>query len=309
MNPLNFNHLFYFWMVVKYGGILPASRELHVTQPTISSQLKSLESSLGVPLFRRVGKKLILTGQGRVAFDYSEQIFGLGQELVQAIHGHGANLSVDLNVGVVDVFPKHLVYQFLTPAMAAEAKVRLRCYEGKLGQLVADLAEHRLDVVLSDSPLFQEPSVELRSHLLGECGLVVMGNAELKSRATGSDLLALVQSLPVLLPTSNTGLRRLINRWFDDHRITPRIAGEFEDSGLLKVFALQGLGLCFVPEVLTEFLTQAYGLQLLGRLEISGQLRFYALTAERMFQHPAVSRLTESARERLASVRTDRTIS
>jgi LysR family transcriptional activator of nhaA len=309
MNPLNFNHLFYFWMVVKHGGILPASRELHVTQPTISSQLKSLESSLGVPLFRRVGKKLILTGQGRVAFDYAEQIFGLGQELVQAIHGHGSNISVDLNVGVVDVFPKHLVYQFLTPAMAAEAKVRLRCYEGKLGQLVADLAEHRLDVVLSDSPLFQEPSVELRSHLLGECGLVVMGSAELKSRGTGSDLLTLVQSLPVLLPTSNTGLRRLINRWFDDHRITPRIAGEFEDSGLLKVFALQGLGLCFVPEVLTEFLTQAYGLQLLGRLETSGHLRFYALTAERMFQHPAVSRLTESARERLASVRTDRTIS
>lgn len=298
MDSFNYNHLFYFWMVARHGGVSPASRELHLTQPTISAQLKQLEGALGVPLFLREGKKLSLTAQGQVAFDYANRIFGLGQEMAQAIQGHDANLTVDLNVGIVDVFPKHLVYQFLTPAITNESTIHMRCYEGKLGPLLIDLANHRLDVVLSDSRQFHDQSVEVQSHLLGECGLVVMGNAQLLSRAHGATLAEQVQSLPILVPTPNTGLRRLLDQWFDQHQLTPTIAGEFEDSGLLKVFALEGLGLCFVPEVLTEFLKKSYRLQILGRLE-TGTMRFYALTAKRMFQHPAVSRLTEAARQRL----------
>ncbi|MDP1562295.1 MAG: LysR family transcriptional regulator [Pirellulaceae bacterium] len=299
MNPINFQHLYYFWMVAKHGGISPACRELHLTQPTVSAQLKTLEASLGVPLFQRDGKKLNLTPQGRVALDYANQIFGLGQELSQAIQGHRANPTMDLTVGVTDVLPKHLVYQFLIPAITGEFNVRLRCYEGKLGALLLDLANHRLDVVLSDSPIYQDISTELHSHVLGDCGLAAMGTPRLLAGASGTTLPAKVQSLPVLLPTANTGLRRLLDRWFDQYGLSVKVAGEFEDSGLLKVFAQQGFGLCFVPEVLAEFLTQTHGLQLLGRLD-SGRTKFYALTAERMFQHPAVTRLKQAAHERLA---------
>jgi LysR family transcriptional regulator, transcriptional activator of nhaA len=300
LNPLNFNHLYYFWKVAKHGGISPAGRELHVSQPTISTQLKNLEDSLGVPLFLREGKKLRLTAQGRVAFEYADQIFGLGQELTHAIQGHLSNSRMDLNVGITDVMPKHLVYQFLAPAIIGEFPIRLRCFEGKLGALLVDLANHRLDVVLTDSPMYQDMPVEVKSHLLGECGLAVMGTAKLLEAASGTTLPEKVRSLPVLLPTANTGLRRLVDRWLDLHQIEPRIAGEFEDSGLLKVFAFQGFGLCFVPEVLIEFLTQAYQLELLGRIEI-GQTRFYAMTAERMFEHQAVTRLRQAAHERLAA--------
>ncbi|MBL8890396.1 MAG: LysR family transcriptional regulator [Planctomycetaceae bacterium] len=303
MDSLNYNHLYYFWMVARHGGISPASRELHLTQPTISAQLRQLESALGVPLFFREGKKLVLTAQGQVALDYANRIFGLGQELAQAIQGHDANLRVDLNVGIVDVFPKHLVYQFLTPAITNESTIRMRCYEGKLGPLLTDLTNHRLDVVLSDSRQYHDQSIEVQTHLLGECGLVAMGNASLLSRARGVTLAEQIQSLPILLPTPNTGLRRLLDQWFDQHQLTPSIAGEFEDSGLLKVFALEGVGLCFVPEVLAEFLQKSYRLHLLGRLE-TGTMRFYALTAKRMFQHPAVLRLSEAARQRLVLTHT-----
>lgn len=286
-------------MVAKHGGISPACRELHLTQPTVSAQLKTLEAALGVPLFLRDGKKLNLTPQGRVALDYATQIFGLGQELSQAIQGHRANPTMDLTVGVTEVMPKHLVYQFLIPAITGEFNVRLKCYEGKLGALLLDLANHRLDVVLSDSPVYQDISAELHSHLLGDCGLAVMGTPKLLAGVSGETLPAKVQSLPVLLPTANTGLRRLLDRWFDEHGLAVKVAGEFEDSGLLKVFAQQGFGLCFVPEVLAEFLTQTHQLQLLGRLD-TGRTKFYALTAERMFQHPAVTQLRQAAYARLA---------
>ncbi|MBL8854141.1 MAG: transcriptional activator NhaR [Planctomycetaceae bacterium] len=299
MGPVNYNHLYYFWVVAKHGGISPAGRELHLTQPTISAQIKSLEGSLGVALFHRQGKKLTLTPQGRVALDYANQIFGLGQELYRSVHGNGPNSTLDLTVGVTDVMPKHLVYQFLIPAFTSDLPIRLRCYEGKLGALLMDLANHRLDVVLSDSPIYEDLTVELQSHLLGECGLAVMGTTELLARAVGPTVPEQVQSLPVLLPTANTGLRRLIDRWFDRHGLAPRVAGEFEDSGLLKVFARQGLGVCFVPAVLTEFLTQTYQLGVLGQVE-DVRTKFYALTAERMFQHPAVTRLRQSAHDWLA---------
>lgn len=300
MNPLNYNHLYYFWMVAKHGGVSPACRELHLTQPTISAQLKSLENALGASLFFRTGKKLSLTAQGRVAFEYADRIFGLGQELSQSLQGHHANVRADLSVGVADVMPKHLVYQFLAPALGEESQIRLRCYEGKTGALLLDLANHHLDVVLSDSPNYHELPVTVQSHLLGECGVAVMGTAELLTHAQGLNLPEIVASLPVLLPTANTGLRRLLDRWFDHHQIAPRVAGEFEDSGLMKVFALQGFGLCFVPEVLVDSLAQAYRLEFVGRIE-QGQTKFYAMTAERMFEHIAVTRLKQAAQERLSA--------
>jgi LysR family transcriptional regulator, transcriptional activator of nhaA len=298
MTSINFNHLYYFWVVAKAGSMTLASRSLHVTQPTISAQIKQLEESLGNPLFRRDGKRLSLTEQGRLAFDYAEQIFRLGQEMTQALQGTMGRQNQELNVGVLDVLPKHLIYHFLQPALANSTGVCLRCVDGKLDQLLTELANHRLDLVLSDSPLFHNLAVKTQTHFLGESGLVVMGSRSLVASACGPTLAEKVQSLPVLLPTPNTAMRRLLDRWFDSQGLAPEIVGEFEDSGLLKVFAVQGYGLCFVPEILETSLNALYDLESLGRID-AGKARFYAITAERLLKHPVVERLTEIARIRL----------
>jgi LysR family transcriptional activator of nhaA len=270
-----------------------------VTQPTISAQLKQLEESLAQPLFRREGKRLVLTPPGRVAFDYADQIFRLGQEMTLALKGTADGPNPELSVGVMDVLPKHLVYHFLEPALAATPGLRLRCVEGKLDQLLGELANHRLDLVLSDAPLFYHLTVKTQTHFLGEYDLVVMGNRSLADAASGQTLAEKVRSLPVLLPMANTAVRRLLDRWFDNQNFSPQIAGEFEDSSLLKVFALHGYGLCFVPDVLADAIGQLYNLVPLGRID-AGKARFYAVTAERMLKHPVVVRLTETARARLA---------
>lgn len=147
---LNYHHLLYFWMVAKEGGVTQAAELLHLSQPTLSSQIQKLERSLGVQLFERKGRSLALTESGQTVYRYASEIFELGRELGQALRGGSTEESPRLLVGVPDALPKLIVYQLLKPALEMEQPVRLAVYEGKLDELVSDLALHRLDLVLAN---------------------------------------------------------------------------------------------------------------------------------------------------------------
>src|SRR3954449_5271280 len=136
MEWINYNHLYYFWMVAREGGVVRASEELMVSQPTVSIQLKQLESSLRHPLFDRVGRKLVLTDSGKIAFNYANEIFSLGQELANALEHQPAGRPLRLAVGVVDVIPKPVARLLLEPAMRLAQPVRLVCCGGKGGRLL-----------------------------------------------------------------------------------------------------------------------------------------------------------------------------
>ena len=71
MEWLNYHHLLYFWTVARIGSVSRASEELRLTQATVSAQVKSLEIAMGEKLFRRSGRKLILTDTGKVVFRYA----------------------------------------------------------------------------------------------------------------------------------------------------------------------------------------------------------------------------------------------
>src|SRR4051812_25151916 len=177
MEWLNYHHLLYFWTVVRAGTISKASRELRVSAPAISAQLKLLEEQLGEKLLKRSGRRLVLTDRGRVTFSYADDIFSLGRELLDVLRNRPIGRPLRLDVGIVDVMPKSVVQRLLEPAMSLPEPVRLVCREATSDQLLGRLATHELDVVLSDSPL--DPTLKIRaySHLLGECGLLFVGKA------------------------------------------------------------------------------------------------------------------------------------
>ena len=179
MDWLNYHHLLYFWMVAKEGGISRASEQLHLAQPTLSSQIQKLEKSMGVKLFDRVGRSMVLTDTGQMVYRYADEIFTLGRELTDTLKGMPTRDALRLTVGVPDVLPKLVVYQLLKPALEIDEKVQLVCYEGKLNELLADLALHRLDIVLADSPLAPSTHIRAFNHLLGESGITVFGRADL----------------------------------------------------------------------------------------------------------------------------------
>jgi LysR family transcriptional activator of nhaA len=296
-NWLNYHHLHYFWLTAREGSMTKACEQLHLSQPTLSSQIRKLEKSLGSKLFERTGRSLTLTEMGHVVYRYADEIFALGRELGDVVHGAGDSPATRLVVGVPDVIPKLIVYRLLRPAIEMGEHVQLVTYEGKLDQLVADLGMHRLDVVLSDSPLSPTANVKAFTHLLGECGVTFFGTHELVEQYQAGFPQSL-SGAPMLLPTQTTHLRRALEQWFDELSLHPQRKHEFEDSALLKVFGQSGEGIFAAPSAIEREICTQYNVQVLGTTEMIKE-RFYALSIERRLKHPAVIRISQSARQRL----------
>lgn len=301
MEWLNYHHLLYFWVVAREGSIVKAGAILRLSHPTISAQIKALETSLGEKLFRRVGRRLVLTEMGNVAFRYAEEIFTTGRELMETVRGRPTGRPARLVVGAADVLPKLVVRRLLEPAWHLAEPVHIVCREDSPERLVTSLAQHTLDVVLSDAPLAPGSPIRAFHHLLGECEVAFFGKPELARRARRRFPRSL-EDVPVLLPTENTTIRRSLDAWMETKGVRPRVVAEFEDSALLKVFGQDGVGVFPAPVVIARPLRTHYGALLVGRVPEIRE-RFYAITMERRLKNPAVAAICDRAREDLFSAR------
>ncbi len=295
MEWLNYHHLFYFWVVARSGSIARASQELRLSQPTISNQLKTLESSLGHKLFERQGRRLVLTDVGRTSLRYADEIFRTGRELQQALKGVPTEERLRFVVGVADVIPKRVAALLLESAVEAVPRLALVCREAPLKQLIAELALHELDVVLSDSPSSDEIKAKVFNHPLIECGVTFLAPAPLAHLRRGFP--RSLDGAPMLLAAAGTSVRRALEAWFEGNSIRPEIAGEFDDSALLETFAARGMGLFAAPAVIEKAVATTHGLVPIGRTDEVRE-RFYAISVERRLKHPAVAAIAEAARAR-----------
>jgi LysR family transcriptional activator of nhaA len=299
---LNYNHLYYFWVVAREGGVARAAEELMVSQPTVSVQLKELERSVGQRLFDRGGggRGLQLTDAGRIAFNYANEIFSLAQEMTDALEHQPAGRPIKLSVGVLDAIPKPVVRRLLQPALDLPQPVRLICREDKADRLLADLVARRTDVVLSDAPIGNAAHVEGFNHLLGESDVSFFAGRELAAELKRGFPKSLSRA-PVLLPTDHTQLRRSLNQWFDARRIHPVVAGEFDDSALMFWFGQAGAGAFPASSIMESRVQRALGVRLIGRVP-NVRERYYAISREAKLKHPAVVAICETARKVLSGV-------
>ena len=291
---LNYHHLLYFWMVAEEGSVKGASQKLRISQPSISAQIKLLETALGAPLFRRSGRNLVLSDFGRFVHGYAEEIFSLGRELLAATARGRAPRALRLHVGVVDSFPKLLSLSFLRPAFSHDPPVQMSCREGKLDELLAQLATHRLDAVLSDETTPSTVNVRTFNHSLGSTGITFCATPPLADRLKGR-FPGNLDNAPALLPTPNTMQRRDLEDWFRRVEVRPRVIAEFEDGALAKVVAADGLGFIAVPTAVESEAVERYGFQVLGRTN-DCRVHLFLITADRRLQHPAVARLVQAAK-------------
>ncbi|MEM9190291.1 MAG: transcriptional activator NhaR [Myxococcota bacterium] len=295
MHDLNYHHLRYFWTVAREGGLAPASRVLRVAHPTISTQIRQLEEFLGEDLFDRSGRRLILTDVGKRAFQYADEIFALGSELVDGVRGGGQGRNLRLHVGATDVVPKLLVRRLIEIALAMEPPPRVQVVDGQHEQLLASLATHDLDIVIADVPVTPNSGVRAYNHLLGESGVSFFATPDLAETLQGAFPKRLDQA-PFLMPTTATALRLSLEKWFDQHGIAVHVVAEIEDSALLKAFGGDGIGAFAVPSIVEDSVVAAYHAVVLGRTTDITE-RFYAITADRRLKHPAVVTICETARE------------
>ncbi len=292
---MNFNHLRYFWATAKAGGVMRAGEQLHTTPQTLSTQIKLLEDRLGCALFRKSGRRLELTDDGRVALGYAEQIFALGAELEAAIGRSRSGPAVlDLRVGIADQVPKSIAYRLLEPAMEGAEPVRLICHEGKLQDLLAQLSVHRLDLVIADEPMARKLSVKAFSHALGTTAMSFFAAPALKKQLKGKFPQCL-DGAPMLIQGAASAMRQRLDLWLSEKGVRPRLVGEFDDAALLTAFGSEGSGVFMAPTVLEAETCQQFGVKVLGRTAELVE-EFYAISVERRITHPAVVAITEAAR-------------
>lgn len=290
MEWLNYHHLRYFWMVAKEGSLARAAAKLHVSQPSISEQIRELEDALGEKLFRREGRGNKLTDAGQVVFGYADDIFALGQELLNAVKQRPGARQVRLYVGVVDSFPKLVTNEILAPVFTLPQTVHVICREGKMEDLLAQLAAHRLDLVLSDEPPSSSTNFKTFSHPLGETTTTFCAESKLATKLKRGFPKSL-NDAPALLPAENTTLRRALEKWFREQHIAPRVVAEFEDLALMKVMAAKGRGFIAMPTVAVKDAVAHYGFRPLGEAS-ECRSQFHAITVERRIAHPAVALIT-----------------
>jgi len=295
---MNYKHLLYFWVTAKAGGVMRAGEQLHTTPHTLSAQIKLLEDWLGHKLFKKAGRNLELTEDGRVALGYADQIFTLGAELEAAVRASSAGKQVlDFKVGVADSVSKSIAYRLLEPALSIAEPVRLVCSEGKFPELLAELALNRLDLVIADEPMSRRLSVRAFNHPLGGTAMSFFCTPALKAQLKGSFPQCL-NGQPMLIPGAQASVRQQLEGWLTRHGVQPRIIGEFDDGALMTAFAREGRGVFMAPSVTEKETTQQFGVKVIGR---SDELReeFYAVSVERRITHPCVVAITKAARGQL----------
>ena len=297
MEFLNYHHLRYFWAVAKEGGLTKAAAKLHVSQPTISAQIQALEGVLGEKLFRRAGRNLALTDAGQQALSYAEEIFSIGQDLLNAMKQRPTSRPLRLNLGVADALPKLVTSRLIEPVFHLPQPVQVSCWETSVSDMLVELASYRLDLVLADEPASSGVTTNVFNHLLGESGVAFCAAPKLAAKLRRGFPKSL-NGAPALLPMSNTGLRRSLEKWFHGVGVRPRLVGEFYDPAFVNVLGLHGLGFMVVPRIVVKEIVNRFGFRVIGGTEECRQ-QFYAITPERKLTHPAVTAITSDARRRL----------
>ena len=290
---MNYKHLKYFWTVAKEGSIARASERLHITPQTISGQLSLLEESLSVELFVKTGRNIEMTETGRLVLDYADEIFSLGSELEQALKNDSEGRPQQFRVGVADVLPKSIAQRILLPALQMSAPVRMVCKETGLDTLLAELAVHRLDLVIADRPI--PPTVSTRgfSHKLGECTVSFFATASLINQFKGP-FPECLNGMPILFPSMGNQLRADLDQWFSETRVHPKIVAEFDDSALMKSFGQEGVGVFIAPTVLCSEVEEQYKVKQVGQVDDIKEA-FYAITVERRVSNVITSTVIGSA--------------
>ncbi len=297
LSALNLNHLFYFWVVTREGSITGASRALGLTHPTVSGQVHALERALGQPLLVRRGRTVALTPAGEVVKTYADSIMSLGADLVDVLASHRPGAPLRLAVGVSNAVPKPIARSLLEPALMMEQPIRLVCRDDRPERLMAALAANELDLVLTDAPLPPRSSIRAFNHVLGESDVSFFAHETLASQLQPGFPRSL-DGAPVLLPTDDTTLRRALDAWFLAENLRPHVVAEIEDAALLNVFAQRGLGAFAAPSIIEPALFAQVKAVPIGRV-LTLRETFYAISAERRLQNPAVIAIREAARTSL----------
>ena len=290
MTWLNYHHLYYFWVTAREGSISSASTMLRVGQPTISTSIKNLEESLNQSLFNRKGRGLHLTEAGKVVLDYANQIFSLGNELVEVIADKTFSKRTHVHFGALDSVPKSLVQSLIHSAQKI-APCAITVLEGGGDYLFRELQAHRIDLVISNFPPTIGDSKQYFSRLLAKIPITVFSTK--KYQPLKRDFPASLQDQPFIMPSLHSKLRHDLNHFFQINKITIDVIIETQDTSIQKILGIEGMGLVPLPDFAGKELVKEGKLIKIGSLQGITE-DFWLISSPRKFSNPIAETLMKN---------------
>ncbi|CZF79069.1 transcriptional regulator [Grimontia sp. AD028] len=288
MSHLNYNHLYYFWMVCKQGSVSKAADALFLTPQTVTGQIRALEERLKGKLTKRAGRNIEPTELGQLVFKYADKMFGLSYEMLDIVNYSQREHQL-FDVGVADALSKSLVSRVLLKALPEDDGIHLRCFESTHELLLEQLSQHKLDMILSDCPVDSTQSPGLFSVKIGESMMSFFCSGDISKKRFP----AVIEEHKLLIPSTRTAMGRKLMHWFDSQGITPTILGEFDDAALMKAFGSNHKAMFVAPTFYSSDVLELPNVMEVAKVEALKE-EYYVIFAERMIQHPAVKRICEA---------------
>ncbi|XBQ17703.1 MAG: LysR family transcriptional regulator [Oceanicaulis sp.] len=288
---VNYKHLRYFRAVAHEGRLTRAAERLNLSQSALSTQIRQLEDQLGHALFERTGRTLTLTEAGRVALDYADAIFTAGEELESVMKGGAGAARRTLNVGALATLSRNFQTDLLAPLLASGA-VEVHLRSGSLSELMAELAAHNLDMVLTNQAPLREADSGWTVHTLAEQKVSLIGAPARIGEVR--DMATLLKSHPLILPSRRSGVRSGFDALAMRLGLSPEIAAEVDDMAMLRLFARNDAGLAVAPPIVVR--DELASGRLVEAADLPGIAEtFYAITLERRFPNPLVAEILSGA--------------
>ncbi len=290
MNRLNYHHLYYFWRVAKQGNLTATAEKLAISQSALSAQINQLEHTIGQPLFAREGRALVLTELGHTVLNYAEDIFQRGEELQQLLT-RGVITLPSLRIGMLSSMSRNFIESFIEPLLKDKTDASFRLLARPQPELLDLLAQHQIDVVLTNREVSLSDDIAWQSQLLSRQAVSVIAPA---SRA---DLPAHIDPAYKhqrwVVPGSASPLRAAFESFCTQHQLEPEIVAEVDDMAMLRLLARDSGALAAMPAVVVRDELQSGVLS--KRFDVPNAFEnFYAVTLKRKFQHPLLSGLLQS---------------
>ena len=290
MIPLNYHHLYYFQTIATEGSISKAAQKLRLGQPTLSMQLKQFEEHLGQSLFQRKNRTLVLTEMGQLVLEYANQIFQLGQEMLDAVHDRPHQKKLKLQIGASDSVPKTVIKAIMNKAFETKDCV-ISVREGEGIELLEELTNHRIDVIISNSPAPSLNTEKLLAKCVLKMPLIVAGSPKFQSLS--AQFPKSLQGQPFIYPTIHNRLRPEIEEWFTDTKVVPNVVAEVQDTSLVKNLALDGRGMMVMAESAIQDHLDSGQLNKIGTIK-GLQEEIWLIAVQRKKPHPIVQELMKN---------------
>jgi len=252
---MNYNHLYYFYIAAKFGGVTAAAEKLHVSQPSLSSQLKVLQNALDLKLLIKVGRKNKLTPIGEIVYGYCRQMFELSDKMSLAVVKKAPFQRKRIQIGISNDVEKEFVSEVITKFLnqfPAESKPQVSLVSGGLKQLTERLSYKEVDTVITAQSIVQSDSIdtdEVSVPVVLCCpkNWNIDGSVVSRENQETINQLKSNEDIQWILPAGHFELRKQVDNFLSDNMIKVKTVFESDNFSSIIKSVQNDLGISFLP--------------------------------------------------------------